>query len=164
MGVSNILKRKIVMEIITENLQKKLQLNLPQITKIAKRILELEGVQSSELSIVFVSSQKIRAYNKKFLNRNHATDVLAFDMSEEGRFDKKKSFLIGDIIISTDAAIQNAKAFKTSINYEIVLYVIHGILHLLGFDDHKEEDIKKMRKREKFLLEKIKIESVINDS
>ncbi len=85
-------------------------------------------------------------------------------MSEEGRFDKKKSFLIGDIIISTDAAIQNAKAFKTSINYEIVLYVIHGILHLLGFDDHKEEDIKKMRKREKFLLEKIKIESVINDS
>ena len=113
-----------------------------------------------------MSSQKIRAYNKKFLNRNHTTDVLAFDMSEEGAFDKKSAFLIGDIMISTDAAIQNAKTFKTSVKHEIVLYVIHGILHLLGFDDHNTKDIKKMRNREQELLKKVKskIDRVLNDS
>jgi len=74
-----------------------------------------------------VSSQKIRAFNKKFLNRNHATDVLAFDMSNGSSDIKTKTSLVGDIIISTDAAIQNAKIFGTSVKQELLLYIIHGI-------------------------------------
>jgi len=150
------------MEIITKNLQKKLPLNLPQITKIAKQILRYEGIKSSELSIVFVTSQKIRAFNKKFLNRNYTTDVLAFDMGDQNTSIKMKAVLFGDIIISTDAAIQNARMFKTLVEYEITLYIVHGILHLLGYDDHKREDIKNMRSKEQELLEKLWIHPALS--
>jgi len=141
------------MQILIENLQKKIPLNLLQIKKITKQILRYEGVKDSELSIVFVTSQRIRALNQKFLHRNHATDVLAFDMRDPG--EAKDASLVGDIIISTDAAIQNAKTFKTSIEHELVLYVIHGILHILGYDDHTPKDVKKMRQREAGIIKKI---------
>ncbi len=109
-----------------------------------------------------MSSQKIRAFNKKFLSRDHTTDVLAFDMCEGGFSRKENIPLLGDIIISTDAAIQNAKIFKTSVKHEIVLYIIHGILHLLGYDDHKSRDIRLMREREQELLEKTGIGHVLS--
>lgn len=137
------------MEIAFENLQKKVSLNPPQILKIAKTILLHEGVEKASLSIVFVTRQRIKALNKKFLHRDYVTDVLAFDSSEGGRAKQ----IAGDIIISTDAVLKNAKVYETTPVRELALYVIHGILHLLGFDDHKPQDIKRMRKKEQELLE-----------
>jgi len=140
------------MEINLKNHQKKVRLNSPQILKITKIILKVQGIRQALLSIVFVSHQKIRALNKKFLNRDYGTDVLAFDLSEHGPSKRKSTSVTGDIIISTDAAIQNTKAFDVPLTQEITLYVIHGILHLCGYDDHKPRDIKKMRKREQEIL------------
>ena len=156
MAVLNIQKRK--MEIAVKNHQKKILLNCPQISKITKTILHREKVSQASLSIVFVTYQKIKALNKKFLKRSYATDVLAFD----GREGKSKD-LAGDIIISTDAAIKNTKIYETTLEREIIFYVIHGILHLLGFDDHKPSAIKKMRKKEQELLKYLgtKIKKVI---
>ena len=96
-----------------------------------------------------MSSQRIRALNKQYLNRSYATDVLAFDLAE-GKTSTQE--VLGDVIISTDAARQNARRFQTPVKEELVLYVIHGILHLLGYDDHKPADVKKMRAKEKQLL------------
>jgi len=135
------------MEIAVENQQKKLRLKSTQISKIAKTILHREGVKKANLSIVFVTSQKIRNLNKEYLGRSYATDVLAFDLSERG-----SKTLQGDIIISTDAVIKNARLFNIDQSEELSLYVIHGILHLLGFDDHRQIDIKKMRKKEEEML------------
>ncbi|MDP8213112.1 MAG: rRNA maturation RNase YbeY [Candidatus Zapsychrus exili] len=140
------------MEVIVENLQKKINLKPLQIVKIAKTILRHEGIKKSIVSIVFVTSQKIIALNKKFLGKTYATDVLAFDF----KGDAKNGALEGDIIISTDAVIKNSKEFKTNVEEEIALYVIHGILHLLGFDDHKKKDTEVMRLKEKELLKCIK--------
>lgn len=71
---------------------------------------------------------KIRSLNKKFLKKDRPTDVLAFDLS--GPND-----MIADIIVSSGTAIRNAKVFGTDPRYELYLYVVHGALHLLGYDD-----------------------------
>jgi len=114
------------------------------------------------LSIVFVSSSKIRALNKKFLKRNYATDVLAFDLKDNGTGKKVKEAaqgdIYGEIIISTDAARQHAQRYHLDIKGEIVRYLIHGILHLCGYDDHSDKEIKKMRTQEESLMLSMKSE------
>lgn len=123
-------------------------LNLAQIVRIARTILHHERIGRGSLSIVFVTALKIRNLNRKYLKRGYATDVLAFDLKEG-----KCGGITGDIVISTDAALRNGKAYKTSTGKEIVLYLIHGILHLLGFDDHAPRDIRIMRKKEREILQ-----------
>ena len=76
------------------------------------------------------------------------TDVLAFDLREDLK-DKK---VTGEIIISTGRVVENAKKYKTSQAYELIYYVIHGILHLLGYRDHDPEDINRIRAKEQQLL------------
>ena len=93
------------------------------------------------ISILFVTNSIIRQLNKKFLGRHYATDVLAFET--------------GDIVVSVDMAIENAKHFKTDLKRELVLYVIHGLLHLLGYDDHRPKDIALMRQKEIQCLKKV---------
>ena len=82
---------------------------------------------------------------------------MAFDLSDNIRKGKilraHTPQLTGDIIISTDAAINNSKIYNTSIHKEISLYIIHGILHLLGYDDQNNIDVQKMRDKEQKLLE-----------
>lgn len=139
-------------EITFQNYQKKVRLNSLQILKIIKAILRHEHVDSAVLSVVFVTHQKIKALNKKFLNRDYVTDVLAFDLSDSGPKNRKLKAISGDIIISTDAALKSIKTYKTTLSAELALYIVHGILHLLGYDDHKASDIKRMRKREEIVL------------
>ena len=135
---------------------------IAQIKRIVQKILRHEGVSRAVLSIVFVSDPQIRSLNKKFLKRFYATDVLAFDLSAKGGpasggGDGKRVFLRpktleGEIVISMGAAIRNAKIFKTSPQREMTLYIIHGILHLLGYDDHRPVDIRRMRAKEMKLM------------
>lgn len=98
--------------------------------------------------MVFVTDRKIKAVNQKFLGHAWPTDVLAFDLAEK----PLKRRIVGEIIISTDRAIVHAKRYKTSVSSEISLYLIHGILHLIGFRDHTPKDIKQMRRKEQQLL------------
>lgn len=139
------------MEITIQNLQKKIPLNFSQLKKIILKILAEKKIKLADLSVVFVSAQKIAALNKKYLHRSYATDVLAFDFLEE-KASNKKNQICGEVIISTDAVIKNSKEFNTHIDAELALYVIHGILHLLGYDDHLPKDIQQMRLEEKRLL------------
>ncbi len=96
------------------------------------------------------------------MGRAYVTDVLAFDMRDDLVCDSCD--IEGDVIISTDAVIQNSRKYKTSLARELSLYVIHGILHLLDYDDHKPSDIKKMRAKEHEILERLgsKVEKVIS--
>src|SRR3989338_6020495 len=158
MGGSNIPRRiskETVMTIEIKNQQK--QIPIPraqsaQIQRIVQKILRREGVRVSHarLSIVFVTDSKIQSLNKKFLNRSYTTDVLAFDLSEDvlSCSSKKIKTIEGEIVISATTAIKNARIFATSPHQELMLYVIHGILHLMGYDDHKAADIKHMRAKE----------------
>jgi len=140
--------------ITVRNLQKNLSLNPVSVKNTIRNILKacLPAGKAcraceAELTVVFVSRQKIAALNQRFLGRACATDVLAFDLREH-----RRGHLRGDVIISTDAVIQQAKAFGQSHSRELALYMIHGILHLLGYDDHRPKDIVKMRKEEERIL------------
>lgn len=150
------------MQVTVENLQKSQSLNLPQIVRIAKAILRYEGVCRADLSIVFVTASKIRALNEKFLGRRYATDVLAFDLGDGvcGRWTRDSSGereISAEIVISVDAAIQNARIYRVPFAEELILYVIHGILHLLGYDDHASDDIRKMRRQQRQILKYLKL-------
>jgi probable rRNA maturation factor len=91
-----------------------------------------------------VNNQLIRRFNTKFLKINTPTDVLAFNSGNS----KIKKAVAADIMISTDAALKQARSFKTTPDYELSLYVAHGLLHILGYNDQTPAQIKLMRKKE----------------
>lgn len=131
------------MKITIKNLQNKLPVQPAKIKNLVQKILKKEGAdKQGSVNICFVDNPLIRRFNYKFLKINRATDVLAFDLSG------KKDLILADIMISTDKAIEQARNFKTTPDSELSLYVAHGILHILGFDDQNQAQRKVMRKKE----------------
>jgi len=96
------------------------------------------------LGITFVTDPAIAVLNKKYLHKKGATDVLSFPLNS------KKC--LGDIVISFDTLRKEARRLKKSSREHAVFLMIHGILHLLGYDHVKVKDWKKMRKKEEELL------------
>jgi len=132
-------------KITLQNLQKKVPLATGKIKKLILKVLHREGVKKTGwINICFVTNSQIKKFNTKFLKNKSSTDVLAFNLSDK----KEKNIILADIMISTQAAIQQASRFKTTVDYELSLYVVHGILHILGYDDHTVSQIKLMRKKE----------------
>lgn len=120
-------------------------------------IHELIGLLKKELNftinnleISFVNSAEIIELNKKYLNHKHSTDVITFDYSN------LDSCLEGEIIISLDDAITNSVRFATSAKEELLRLVIHGVLHLLGYNDEKKNDKRIMKVKENLLTRKYK--------
>ena len=133
------------MKITIKNLQNKLAIRPLRIKKLINHILKEEGRKESGcINICFVDNPLIKKFNLKFLKTSSSTDVLAFNLNNE----KKSKILLADIMISTDTAINNARKFKTTSDYELMLYVAHGILHILGYDDRTKTQMKRMRKSE----------------
>lgn len=119
-------------------------LNTKKLEKVVISILRKFDVYDGELSIVFATDSEIRPFNKRYRASNKPTDVLSFALGEEG--------ILGDIIISVDRARSQSKIFGTSFKDEMELYIIHGVLHLLGCDDETAAARKTMRKKEKELM------------
>lgn len=110
-----------------------------------KRVLDGEGVVScGELTVSFINDSLIRKLNLKYLNKNNPTDVLSFDTT--GSFNKNAFF--ADIIVSSETAMRNAKIFNTTVSYELKLYLIHGLLHLLGYKHNSAKRKKTMQEKE----------------
>ena len=140
--------------IIAVNLQKRIPLKIQPILKAAQTILRHEGIRTGELSIVFVTDSRIKSLNKKYLNEDHPTDVLSFPTKTFGgdNFGISSKKFLGEIVVSTDTAVKNAGIYHTTPHREILLYVVHGILHLLGYDDQRDSDIRKIRRKEQILM------------
>jgi rRNA maturation RNase YbeY len=103
----------------------------------------------SSLFINFISSNEMLEVNNKYLKHNYRTDVIAFNYSG-------KSELDGEILISVEDALRNAKKYKVSYSFELSRLVIHGILHLLGYNDKWPNEKILMNSMEKRLLYKNK--------
>jgi rRNA maturation RNase YbeY len=99
------------------------------------------------LSINFVDAEYLLNINKDYLNHNFNTDIITFNYSGSN------SLLDGELFISVDEAINNSLKFKVTLDSEIIRLVIHGILHLLGFDDEETSKKRKMKKEEDFFTE-----------
>ena len=100
------------------------------------------------LSIVFLTDDKIIAINKSYLGHNYSTDIITFNYSGENYT------LEGEIFISLEDAAFNAKKYGVDLKDEILRLIIHGFLHLVGFDDKKPADKKKMKLLENKLVNK----------
>jgi len=98
------------------------------------------------LEINFISEESILDINKSFLKHNYSTDIITFNYSGEA------NHIDGEIFISIDDALINSKKYKVSISEELVRLVIHGVLHLLGYDDQTSSDKKIMKRLENKLL------------
>lgn len=109
--------------------------------------LELQFTIQS-LYINFIDSEKIREINKEYLKHNYSTDVISFNYSGSN------NELDGEIFISLDDAAGFAEKYKVSLNSELKRLVIHGILHLIGFNDNNKSNRSKMKKMENSLLNK----------
>jgi len=105
----------------------------------------------SNLEISFISSQSILVINRTFLKHDYTTDIITFNYSEIIKN------IDGEIFISLDDALANSNKFKVTLSNELNRLVIHGILHLLGYDDQSISDKKVMKRLENKLLSKFKI-------
>jgi probable rRNA maturation factor len=132
------------------------------VKKIAQDVLKAEGVTSPyEVSLVFTDSETVQRLNRDYRGVDEATDVLAFYMFPQGEGDSSFTLppdgvlRLGEVIISYPQAVQQAKEQGHPVEQELALLVIHGILHLLGYEHEKLEEETKMRAREKELLNKV---------
>jgi probable rRNA maturation factor len=142
------------------NDQKKLKINKKLIEKQIKEVLNTEKVKTDEVIIHFVHKKAIKKLHKQFFNDSSITDCITFPIDTPT--DKKTFYhILGEAFICTDVACQNAKTYKTSVLYELTLYVIHTILHLIGYNDIKEKDIKVMRKKEMHYLTLLKNKDIL---
>lgn len=130
------------------NLQKFCRVNKNKIKELVKGVLKAE-VADAEINVVLVDNKKIKEINNAFLGHNYATDVLSFAYEKE---EKQKNNVTGEIIISVEMAARLARRQERAVEGELALYLTHGLLHLLGYNDKKKADAKKMHQRERMLL------------
>lgn len=150
------------MNIIIKNLQKRIPVTprvLSAIKKVVRQTLKKEIRSSSgEITICLVNDAHIRKFNREYLGKDNPTDVIAFDLAPRNL--KSKGGIVADIAISTQTAISNARIFKTSYLYELLLYAAHGLLHILGSDDKNAKQSRAMQKKAEQILEKLKLNPV----
>ena len=108
-------------------------------------VAESEIKRIGDISIIFCSDNYILDVNMKYLQHDYFTDVITFDYCEGDK-------LSGDLFISVDTVRENAKLYNTDFNDELHRVMVHGILHLIGYDDHSQKDKQLIRKKEDYYL------------
>lgn len=111
-----------------------------------KLVAESEIKKLGNINIIFCSDNYILDVNVKYLGHDYFTDIITFDYCE-------KNILSGDLFISIDTVRDNAEFYKTEFNDELNRVIVHGLLHLIGYDDHTPEEQKIMREKENYYLE-----------
>jgi probable rRNA maturation factor len=131
--------------IAIKNLQKKIPVSQKKVKSVILKTLSEETVKIPVcVTVCFVNDAAIRKLNLKYLGQDAPTDVLAFSAT-------------GDVVISTDTAVRNSTIFKTTPVYETYLYVVHGILHLSGYEDKTCKGKKLMEDKAKRILRQANI-------
>ncbi|MGA1791813.1 MAG: rRNA maturation RNase YbeY [bacterium] len=119
-----------------------------------RKIFAVLGFQTQEISITFASDQFVRKLNKQYRGIDQPTDVLAFSM-QEGEWTEIQPQILGDVVISVDTASRQAREMGHDLNRELTILLVHGILHLAGYDHMQKADAQKMKSMERSILEAI---------
>jgi probable rRNA maturation factor len=144
------------MNIVIANRQRVKKVDLRLLKEITATILSKLKIENAEIEISLAGGKEMAEINGRFLRHEGPTDVITFDYSEKEKTENGKwKFLHGEIFICVDEAIFQAKKFRTTWQSEIVRYLVHGILHLLGHDDLKPQLRRKMKREENRLLRAI---------
>lgn len=120
----------------------------------AEDLLKEHGLAGGEVGLILVDDQYIRSLNKKYRDKDAPTDVLSFSYLEPNGSDRptEEEFAVGDIYISTDRARAQAVDVGHNLESEIALLVVHGLLHLLGYDHEQEKEQEIMQGKERAIL------------
>ena len=133
------------MKVEIANLQKHYKIKDNKIKQVVEEVLGKKS-SSAKLSIAFVDNNEIKKLNKRYFDSDDVTDVIAFPL------DNHKNALNGEIVISVETAVDTAVKENVDVEGEIVLYVVHGLLHLLGYSDVNREDAIIMHEKESKIL------------
>ena len=104
-----------------------------------------EGNKIQNLNFLIVGDKRMIHFNKTYLNHDYSTDIITFDSSENKN-------ISGDIVISIERVKENSKKYKVKLEDELRRVMVHGLLHLLGYDDKNEKEKKRIRKKENYYL------------
>ncbi len=111
-----------------------------------KMVAESEIKRIGEINIIFCSDNYILDINQKYLHHDYFTDIITFDYCEGDK-------LSGDLFISVDSVKENSMFYNTEFDEELNRVIVHGLLHLIGYDDHTEEEQTQMRSKENYYLQ-----------
>ncbi|MCM8783462.1 MAG: rRNA maturation RNase YbeY [Candidatus Omnitrophica bacterium] len=139
---------------VVKTINKRLPFSVSEVEEKTLKVLDLLKIKDGVLDVVLVSDVFIRRLNRRFLKKNNYTDVLAFGEAFDNQGHKRKN-IFGEVIISVDAAKRFAKRYGQRTEREFYLYLIHGILHLLGYNDHTLKQRKTMEELQNVLLSRI---------
>ena len=110
-----------------------------------KAVAAKYGKMVGEVAYIFCDDPKILEVNNEYLGHDYFTDIITFDYCEGDR-------LSGDLFISVDTVRDNAIEYGTDFKDELNRVIVHGVLHLIGYDDHSDEDVAQMRAKENYYL------------
>lgn len=113
--------------------------------KWLRLVAESEIRRIGDISVIFCSDNYILDINQKYLGHDYFTDIITFDYCDGDK-------LSGDLFVSVDSVRENSIEYGTDFKEELSRVLVHGVLHLIGYDDHTDEDIKMMRSKENYYL------------
>lgn len=134
-------------------------INREFVEKVADAVLREEHLlkKGEDLSFAFVSWNRIRELNKRYRKKNYSTDVLSFPLQSKLSAVDKLEAPLGEIVICSDEVKKNARRFKSSFEKELARVIIHGVLHILGYEhEGSKKDREKMERKEKYYLSKVR--------
>ena len=134
-------------QISIKNQQEAVPVDYARLREAARVVLEGEGEADARIGVALMDDASIHALNKRFLGHDEPTDVLSFPLSEPNA-----NRLAGELVIGAEVALAQAKERGHDVQEELALYVIHGLLHLCGYDDKADEAAREMRVRERHYL------------
>jgi len=130
-------------EVEVSDTQGHLAIDAVWLIALARHVLGGEGIRCASLSIALVDEAAIHAVNRRHLGHDWPTDVISFRLSEPG-----EPSLVGELVVSAERAVSVARRLGIDAQAELALYVVHGLLHLCGYDDRTPHDVDAMRRRE----------------
>lgn len=125
--------------------------DLERVRRLAASVLRAEGRPEAALSVALVDDARISELHEQFLGDPDPTDVISFPLEDD--LDLPGPRLLGEVVVSTDTAAREAAERGLPFEREVLLYVAHGTLHLLGWDDHEDAERERMHARQEELLE-----------
>jgi probable rRNA maturation factor len=144
------------MNIVVTNRQRTRKINLRLLKEIAGHLLAKLKIENAELGIIFVAAPEMISLNETFLQHEGSTDVITFDYAEKRKAESgKRKSVHGELFVCVDEAVSQAMRFKTNWQSEVVRYVVHGVLHLLGHDDSRPAARRRMKRAENRLLSRL---------
>ena len=135
-----------LIQIELTNQQDQHSVDSERLVAAVRGVLQGEGLKRAEISIAVVDDTTIHQLNVQYLNHDYPTDVLSFVLQRE------EDYVDGELIVSADTAAEESIRYGWKASDELLLYVIHGALHLMGYEDASEEEVAVMRSREDHYL------------